>query len=241
LQLAGSVATKVYKAPKQLQFFAGRTMRVHSIYRELFKIWRAKRFQLFVSVMQPGKTTRVLDVGGYPGTWTVFPPRAQSITCLNVHPIDWETSRSPQHKISVALGDARDMSNINDKEYSIVFSNSVIEHVGDWNDQQEFAREVRRVGKSLWVQTPARECPLEPHYLVPFMHWLPRQLQKRLIRWCSIYGLIQRPSPAEVEEMVESIRLLTKGEMQALFPDCEVLVEKLFFLIPKSYIAVRKG
>jgi hypothetical protein len=133
------------------------------------------------------------------------------------------------------------MEHISDKKYDVVFSNSVIEHVGSWSDQTDFAREVRRVGKKLWVQTPARECPFEPHYLAPFMHWLPKQLQKKLIRWCSVYGLLQHPSPAEVEQMVDSIRLLTKMEMQTLFPDCEVLEEKLLFFIPKSYIAVREG
>ena len=132
------------------------------------------------------------------------------------------------------------MEHIGNNEYDVVFSNSVIEHVGNWSDQEAFAREVRRVGKDLWVQTPARECPVEPHYLAPFMHWLPRKVQKRFIRWFSLYGLVQRPSAAEIEEMVESIRLLTKTEMQTLFPDCEVLTEQMFGVFPKSYIAFRK-
>lgn len=132
------------------------------------------------------------------------------------------------------------MEEISNNKYDVVFSNSVIEHVGSWSDEEAFAREVRRVGKDLWVQTPARECPVEPHYLAPFMHWLPRKVQKRLIRWFSVYGLIQRPEAAEIEDMVESIRLLTKTEIQTLFPDCEVLVEKLFGVLPKSYIAYRK-
>ena len=215
-------------------------MNIYSIYGAIFKVWRFRRFQLFVERIRPSMETSVLDVGGYPGTWTTFPPYAKSITCLNIHPINWNTAQFPKHNISVTVGDARHMHEVEDHKYDIVFSNSVIEHVGEWQDQQAFAREVRRVGGKLWVQTPARECPFEPHYLAPFIHWLPKHWQKRLIRWCTVYGWIQRPSSENIAEMVTSIRLLKKSEMMALFPDCEILVESLWGVFPKSYIAVRK-
>ncbi len=41
-----------------------------------------------------------------------------------------------------------------DKSYDIVFSNSVIEHVGNLEKQKQFADEVQRVGKSYFIQTP---------------------------------------------------------------------------------------
>ena len=210
------------------------------IYAFLLKFWRANRFKLFQNIIKPSSAQTLLDVGGYPWGWLSVPPCVKSITCLNIHPIDWNTAQSPQHNISVTVGDARHMHEVEDHKYDIVFSNSVIEHVGEWQDQQAFAREVRRVGGKLWVQTPARECPFEPHYLAPFIHWLPKHWQKRLIRWCTVYGWIQRPSSEDIADMVTSIRLLKKSEMMALFPDCELLVETLWGVFPKSYIAVRK-
>jgi len=213
---------------------------IHSLYSQIFRFWRAKRFRLFLDTIKPTREMRLLGVGGYPWGWLNFSPCVGSITCLNVHPISWDTARSPQHNITVTMGDARYMDDVGDNEHNVVFSNSVIEHVGSWADQKAFAREVRRVGKKLWVQTPARECPFKPHYLALFIHWLPKQLQKRLIRWCSVYGLVQRPSRSEIEEMVDTIRLLSKVEMQLLFSDCAIIVEKMLFIIPKSYIAVRK-
>lgn len=215
-------------------------MNIYSVYSAIFKHWRAKRFRLFLEIIRPTKMDRILDVGGYPGTWTNSAPCAKSITCLNIHPIDWDTARSPQHNVTVALGDARNMSEISSKEYDVVFSNSVVEHVGTWSDQQAFAHEVRRVGKTLWIQTPAKECPIEPHYLAPFIHWLPKSTQKRLVRWLSVYGLLQRPSQSQADDFVDSIRLLSKGEVAILFPDCNILEEKLFFVFPKSYIAIRR-
>ena len=215
-------------------------MNIHSIYNVIFKIWRVKRHRLFLKNIKPSMQERILDVGGYPGTWTKFKPCAQSITCLNIHSVDWNSNQSPRHNISVTVGDARYMKHIDNQAYDVVFSNSVIEHVGDWTDQQAFAHEVRRVGGRLWIQTPARGCPIEPHYIAPFIHWFPKNLQRKLIPWCSLYGLIQRPTSDDITKVVDSIRLLTKSEMKTLFPDCEILVERIFFIIPKSYIAVRK-
>ena len=53
-------------------------------------------------------------------------------------------------------------------------------------------------------------------------------------------GLAGKPSPQRVREMVEEIRLLKKKELQELFPDCQILTEKILGILPKSYIAVRK-
>jgi len=54
-----------------------------------------------------------------------------------------------------------------------------------------------------------------------------------------LWGWIQRPTPAQINEMVETTRLLRKSEMVELFPDCEIITERLFGVLPKSYIAFR--
>ena len=53
------------------------------------------------------------------------------------------------------------------------YSNSVIEHLHEFDQQKRFADEVRRVGRKLWVQTPARGFFVEPHLITPFIHYLP--------------------------------------------------------------------
>ena len=51
------------------------------------------------------------------------------------------------------------------------------EHAGDWERKLAFAAETRRVAKRYYVQMPAFSFPFEPHYGMPFFHWLPEPAQ----------------------------------------------------------------
>ena len=58
------------------------------------------------------------------------------------------------------------------------------------------------------------------------------------MRYFSVWGLVTRPSQAEVDAFIDSIRLLTKENMQQLFPDAVIIEEKVLGLT-KSLIAMR--
>jgi len=212
---------------------------IHTIYRPIFKVWRRRRFALFLFLMRPNSSDILLDIGGYPGFWTSHPQAVKRIDTLNVHEVHWNGEQAPNYNIRTLVGDGCCLT-MSDKSYDIAFSNSVIEHVGSWERQQQFAGEIRRVAKHLWVQTPAYECPIEPHYLTPFVHYFPRSFQKRFLRWCSLWGWLERPNRDQINSMVETTRLLRKSEMRQLFPDCELITERICWLIPKSYIAIRR-
>ena len=212
---------------------------VHTIYRQIFKIWRRKRFDLFLRLLEPRAADILLDVGGYPAFWTSRPQPVERIDTLNVHTVEWNNDSAPGHNIRTLLGDGCALD-LPDKSYDIGFSNSVIEHVSTWENQKRFAVEIRRVAKAIWVQTPAYECPMEPHYMTPFVHYLPRAVQKKTLRWVTLWGWIERPDAAQVERAVETTRLLRKSEMEELFPDCEIVTERIFGVIPKGYIAIRR-
>lgn len=211
-----------------------------TIYRFLFRIWRAKRFQLFLDRVAPTRSDSLIDIGGAPNTWTAHPPIAASIHVVDVRRHPFDPAEAPDHHITVDVADGRDLP-FKDAQYDIAFSNSVIEHVGDWEDQQRFAAEMRRCATKLWCQTPARSCPIEPHYMAPFIHWMPRSWQRRLIRRLTPWGWLSKPPQETVDFMVATTRLVSRKEMGILFPDCEILVERMLWVIPKSYIALRRG
>ena len=188
----------------------------------------------FARTFRPTPETRVLDVGGTPYNWTfVEPPPA--VTLLNLGPADAAATASGFEYVDA---DARDLP-FADDSFDIVFSNSLIEHLGTWEDQQRFAREAARVAPRLWVQTPARSFPVEPHLMTPVIHFLPKRWQRRLLRNFTVWGLLERPPREAVDGFLAEVRLLGRDELAALFPGCEVRTER-FLRLPKSYIAVRR-
>jgi hypothetical protein len=52
-----------------------------------------------------------------------------------------------------------------------VFSNAVIEHVGDDNAQRLFLNEMLRVGRKVFFTTPNKFFPVESHTGIFFLHW----------------------------------------------------------------------
>jgi hypothetical protein len=58
-----------------------------------------------------------------------------------------------------------------------------------------------------------------------FIHWFPKNTQQ-LMRNFILRGLIVRPNPQECENFVNEIKLLTYQEMDQLFPDTSIMIEK---------------
>ncbi len=191
----------------------------------------------FYATLRPTSRTRLLDIGGDPHTW-LFESRSCEpvpVTLVNLHfpnPAAFNNSR-----FTAVHGDATNIP-FENQSFDIAYSNSVIEHMTTWERQQAVASEARRVAKNLWIQTPARHFPIEPHLLTPFFQYLPKRLQLRLARRFTLWGILSKPSAAEINEFVSEIRLLTLREMKQLFPDCLILKERVLGLT-KSYIAVR--
>ena len=75
--------------------------------------------------------------------------------------------------MTAVRADGRDLP-FADGEFELGFSNAVIEHVaGGRGGQQQFIGELCRVAERVFVTTPNRWFPLDPHTLLPFAHWLP--------------------------------------------------------------------
>jgi ubiquinone/menaquinone biosynthesis C-methylase UbiE len=192
----------------------------------------------FAEIMRPNLETRILDVGGHPTTWQIGSKIEAKIAILNIEPRSEAEMRKYGCRYDFVTADGTSLPYA-DKAFDIVFSNSVIEHVGDCAKQKLFASEILRTGKNVWVQTPARSFFVEPHLIAPFIHWLPSQWTRRLTRYFSVWGLATKPSKTQISTFLDGIRLVNYREMQQFFPGCEIIVER-FIGMPKSYIAVRK-
>lgn len=209
-------------------------LRLYLIYWVAFRYTRKRRMKRLRKLFEFSSEMQLLDVGGSYHIWSHVPEKP-AVTIANVNPES--EKRFKADNLSYEYGDGTNLQ-YQDSSFDLVFSNSVIEHVGDYSQQVQFAEEARRVGKGLFIQTPAREFFLEPHLLTPFIHWLPRSWQRKLIRRFSVGGLVRRWSQEQVDKFLGSIRLLSRKELETLFPDCKIIVER-FLGMPRTYIAVR--
>jgi hypothetical protein len=190
----------------------------------------------FLHQMSVSGATTILDVGGTADTWTGLPVSPR-VTLLNMPRAGVGRDRG----FETVGGDGCRLP-FRDRTFDIVFSNSVIEHVGDATRQRIFADEVRRVGRGYWVQTPNFWFPIEAHLLTPGIHYLPKSWQRAVLERGSVWEWLERPTADRrafyIEHFLTEIRLLTAAELRSLFPDAVVQRERSLGFT-KSLIAWR--
>ena len=124
-------------------------------------------------------------------------------------------------------GDGCAMPQFQEQQFDIVFSNSVIEHVGDFARQQAFANEVRRVGRRFFVQTPNRYVPLEPHFFFPGFQFLPIHTRTWLVQHFALGWFPRIRDAAQARREVEQIQLLSAKQVRQLFPNALLHYERV--------------
>jgi hypothetical protein len=196
---------------------------------------RRARFARFLSLLDRLEGhLEILDIGGTQEFWDLMTdgnPGDVRVTLLNI-----EHQRVSSSRFVSAVGDARTMPQYQNHSFDVVFSNSVIEHVGSYDDQRRMAGEVMRVGRRYFVQTPNKRFPLEPHFLFPFFQYLPAPLRAQMVHRFDIGWYKRIPSLEKAREEVDSIQLLTKKKFAALFPGAAIHEERIFGLA-KSFVA----
>ncbi|MBZ0203065.1 MAG: class I SAM-dependent methyltransferase [Ignavibacteria bacterium] len=204
--------------------------------------FRRKRFRIFLELIESiPKPVKILDIGGTENFWIqmgLTDPKAAKITIVNIDEPDGGKMQDLPN-MEFIKGDARDENLYKAGEFDIIFSNSVIEHINDESGQGLMAKLIRTYGRKYFVQTPARSIPIEPHFLFPYFQFLPRSIKLFLVMHFNMGWFKKCNSKEEAVELVGSIRLLNKNQMQQFFADAEILTER-FLRIPKSYIAIKK-
>ena len=107
------------------------------------------------------------------------------------------------------------------RRYDLVFSNSVLEHVGGHERRLRFAETVHALADAHWIQTPYRYFPIEPHWIVPGMQFLPvpgRASSPGAGRWATR----QRPATDAVNAVLWT-ELVGRAEMRHYFPHSKIL------------------
>lgn len=201
---------------------------------------RAERWRLVDDVFPNISELAVIDLGGTVEAWRRAPVRPARLTVLNL----FEPGQSDEERVRAVTGDAcRARQALAEAgaatAYDLVFSNSLLEHVGGHCQRVALAREVHALAPHHWVQTPYRYFPIEPHWLFPGLQFLPIAARAKLAaRW----PLAHSSPETDVEAMseVQWTELVGLAEMRSYFPSSRIHREKVAG-VTKSLIAVRGG
>lgn len=176
----------------------------------------------------------VVDLGGRLSSWLRAPIRPKRLHLINLEPVtgpvpDWA---------EVDHGDACELpAHLTLRRYDLVFSNSVLEHVGGHERRLRFAETVHALADAHWIQTPYRYFPVEPHWIIPGMQFLPVPLRVALARRWPLGHTPARDRRTAIHDVLWT-ELVGRAEMRHYFPHSAIRVEWLAGF-PKSLIAVR--
>ena len=141
---------------------------------------RERKLRLFMDLFAPVPATTVLDVGvtdapfgggSSDNFFEALYPWPARITAVGPTELDRFAAAFPA--VRAVRSDGRDLP-FADGEFDLGFSNAVVEHVaGGREGQRRFVEELCRVAGRVFVTTPNRFFPVDPHTLLPFVHWLP--------------------------------------------------------------------
>ena len=175
-------------------------------------LWsRERKLRLFLETYAPGPETTVVDVGvtdapfGHASPDNFFEalyPWPDRITAVGHTELDRFAAAFP--RVRVVRSDGRELP-FADGEFDLGFSNAVVEHIAGGRDgQRRFVGELCRVARRVFVTTPNRWFPIDPHTLLPFAHWLPDGATRRKLLRARGFDDVLDP--------------LGPGELAALFP-----------------------
>jgi len=187
--------------------------------------------RLFYRTIRPAPGSRLLDVGGTAEIWSNSGAELD-VTLFNLHSAAAIRSDSDRGRFQFIEGDICRENGLT-ATYDLVFSNSVLEHVGSARRQRQFALAVTRA-RAYWVQVPSPFFPIEAHCLVPFWWLLAPAIRRRWIRrW-------RRRGRTFIARQMAGTRPISRRRLKALFPDGTILTER-WLGFPKSYYVFKAG
>ena len=181
---------------------------------------RERKLRLFLDLLAPGPETTVVDVGvtdapfGAGSSDNFFEamyPWPDRITAVGNTELDRFTAAFP--RIQAVRADGRELP-FGDGAFDLGFSNAVIEHVaGGRHGQRRFLGELCRVARRVFVTTPNRLFPVDPHSLLPVVHWLPDgEVRRRLLRARGFDDVLDPLGPGELAALFPyPVRIVGRG------------------------------
>ena len=188
--------------------------------------FREKMFAMFMTCMKPDSGYSILDIGvtndvryQESNYFERLYPHKDRIVCVGTEDGSHLETKYPGIKFTQII--PQKPLPFKDKEFDVAFSNAVIEHVGNSDNQRAFVNEMLRVSQAFFLTTPNRWFPVELHTAMPFLHFLPKKTYRKILA-----ALGETYWSKE-----ENLNLLSKKELRALFPrEVNVVIDSVQLL-----------
>ena len=193
------------------------------LFRNLLDKSRRELYNRFIKYMNPQPQDIILDIGGAMQSGIPCFEKICSFKetiCINID-IKELSGLKDIDRVSLILADGCHLP-FKNKAIDIVLSNAVIEHVGNFDNQELFASELMRVAKKWFVSTPNFWFPFEPHWKLPFVHFLPKKIQRIIVE-------SQKKSYSKSASDSPRIHLLSVRSLKKLFPVSKITKQRISF------------
>lgn len=203
---------------------------MNRLVRELHRRSRENKHRLFMELMRPRATARILNVGATGGNlglqeqFECWYPHRERVTGGGPNFEEVADYRASFSAVTAVAFDGCALP-FADRSFDIVYSNAVLEHLPGMNLVARFAGEVQRVGRGWFVATPNFWYPIEPHYHLPLVQFMSPAQQRKLVTRLGMTPY-------------EHLRLLRKRELRSLFPSSSIVTSRVTFY-PEVLIAYR--
>lgn len=211
----------------------------HSLIYPVTGYFRARRGRFMLKHFPCITSMKICDLGGSRHFWDNLglDVLKKNVTIYNISTDETSAIKGGADQIKLHIYDGYNVP-VKDQHFDLLICNSVLEHVPAGN-RRVFAREMVRISKNIMCQTPAFVFPVEPHFIMPFIHWLPKRISYYLV-FISPWKILSRPSLNTIREYFFGTNLLKEKELCELFPESSIEYE-YFCGLKKSYLVIRKG
>ena len=108
-------------------------------------------------------------------------------------------------KIKKSITDNFKDKEIEEYKSDVVISNATIEHVGSTENQIKMCKNVINLAKKYFIIiTPNRLHPLEFHTKIPLLHWMPKKIHRKILKFLGHKFLAKE----------ENLNLLTQKDLK---------------------------
>ena len=159
----------------------------------------------------------------------------KNIDCLSDQDLTKLINEKYPHIRKFIKGDGLNI-NLKNNSYDIVYSSATIEHVGCFENQIKLISELYKMSnKYVFITTPNRYYPIDFHTKLPFIHWLPKKIHRKILKFLKLefYSLEKNLNLLDKKDIHKAMKIL-------MIKDYKIISFKFLFFTSNLILVINK-